>query len=249
MPEGPLNIGVVVPGTNTTMAPEVQAMSPPGATVQRAGLVRGKGPIRADELDAIKAQGATLANELAGAGANIVAYGCTAAGFLDGPEGDARFAETLAEAAGVPAVTTAGSMVDALRQAGVRRPAVVTPYLKDANARLAAFLEACDFEVSDLQSFHAVSVEEYTRIEPEAVHAMALRAAAAGADGIFIACTELRTISVLDRIEADLGRPAISANQATVWACLKRLGRDCRGTAIGSLLKGLAPANLRGSNK
>jgi maleate cis-trans isomerase len=249
MSDDPLNIGVVVPGTNTTMAPEVQAMSPPGTTVHRAGLVRGKGPIRADELDAIKAQGATLANELAAAGAHMVAYGCTAAGFLDGPRGDARFAGTLSEVAGVPAVTTAGAMVAALRQAGVRRPAVVTPYMEDANARLVAFLEACDFEVSDLQSFHAESVEEYTRIEPEAIRAMASRAAAAGGDGVFIACTELRTVPVLEKIEDDLGLPAISANQATVWACLKRLGRDCQGTAIGSLLEGLAPANPLGRSE
>ena len=236
-----LRIGVVVPGTNTTMAPEVQAMAPPGTSVQRAGLVRGTGPIRADELEAIKAQGAVLARDLAAGGADIVAYGCTAAGFLDGPQGDARFAETLAEAAGVPAVTTAGSMVASLRAAGIGRPAVVTPYLEESNVRLAAFLEACGFEVSDLKSFLLANAEDYTRVEPEAIRAMACEAAAAGGDGVFIACTELRTVSVLEKIEDDIDRPAISANQATVWACLKRLGRDCRGSAVGSLLEGLAP--------
>jgi len=223
----PVRVGLIVPGTNTTMTPEFEALSPPGTIVRRAGVVRGKGPITAGELDDFKAKGVALAGELAAAGIDIIAYGCTAAGFLEGPEGDARYAEVLSEAAGVPAVTTAGAMVAALRAAGVERPAVVTPYLEDANARLVSFLETCGLPVSDLRSFNAPDVEAYTRIEPEDIRRMAGKAAAAGGDGVFIACTELRTVPVLGKIGDDLGIPAISANHATVWACFRRLGVDC----------------------
>ena len=37
------------------------------------------------------------------------------------------------------------------------------------------------------------------------------------ADGMFISCTNLRTIDVIARLEAELGVPVISSNLATCW--------------------------------
>ena len=50
---------------------------------------------------------------------DLVIYGCTAAGFLGGPAGNARMVEKLRERTGATVVSTAGAMVDALRHDGV----------------------------------------------------------------------------------------------------------------------------------
>ena len=60
---------------------------------------------------------------------DLVIYGCTAAGFLGGPAGNARMVERLRERTGATVVSTAGAMIDALQSAGVTETAVVTPYL------------------------------------------------------------------------------------------------------------------------
>jgi maleate isomerase len=44
------------------------------------------------------------------------------------------------------------------------------------------------------------------------------------ADAVFIACTALPTLDVLAPLEADLGKPVVSANQATMWGALRLAG-------------------------
>ena len=64
---------------------------------------------------------------------DLVIYGCTAAGFLGGPDEQCRMVERLRERTGAIVVSTAGAMVDALRSGGVSETAVVTPYLQPVN--------------------------------------------------------------------------------------------------------------------
>ena len=43
------------------------------------------------------------------------------------------------------------------------------------------------------------------------------------ADAVFISCTGFRTIENIAKLEADLGKPVISSNQATFADCLRLL--------------------------
>lgn len=56
------------------------------------------------------------------------------------------------------------------------------------------------------------------------------------ADGILIAGTGFRCISILDALEKELKRPVISANQASLWHCLRLSGLQDRVDGYGSLL-------------
>lgn len=58
------------------------------------------------------------------------------------------------------------------------------------------------------------------------------------ADGVLIAGTGFRCVAILDALEQDLGRPVISANQASLWHCLRLSGVNARVTGYGSLLAG-----------
>jgi maleate isomerase len=44
------------------------------------------------------------------------------------------------------------------------------------------------------------------------------------AEAVFISCTGFRAIEHLDMLEADLGKPVFSSNQATFADCLNMLG-------------------------
>ena len=58
---------------------------------------------------------------------------------------------------------------------------------------------------------------------------MAREAGSAGADALFISCTNLPTYDVIPQLEAELRVPVISANQVTMWAALARLGTRAVG--------------------
>jgi maleate cis-trans isomerase len=44
------------------------------------------------------------------------------------------------------------------------------------------------------------------------------------ADGVLIAGTGFRCVGILDALERDLQRPVVSANQASLWHCLRLAG-------------------------
>ena len=79
---------------------------------------------------------------------------------------------------------------------------------------------------------------------PEEVLAFARatwRAAEGRADGMFLSCTNLRTIDVLAPLEQELQAPVISSNVATAWAALRALQVNEARPGFGSLLDGLRP--------
>ena len=214
-----LRVVLVVPATNTTMAPELQAHWPEITEIPRVGVPRPMRPIVVGDLPEYRDNTLNAVAPLASSKPDIVLYGCTTAGFLSGPAGDNDMCQALADAVGVPAVTTASAMVQALRHAGVNRPAIVTPYLQASNDGLRRFLSALGIEIAVLDSFYLKTAEAYDHVTEDQVRELAL---ATGkdpvADGLFIACTQLPTLGILDDLRAKLKKPVWGAIQATAWA-------------------------------
>ena len=59
--------------------------------------------------------------------------------------------------------------------------------------------------------------------EPEEVAALVREADRPEADGLFIACTQVRGLDVAGRLERELAKPVVTANQASLWMCLRAL--------------------------
>ena len=57
------------------------------------------------------------------------------------------------------------------------------------------------------------------------------------ADGVLIAGTGFRCVAIIDALEQALGRPVISANQASLWSCLRKSGVHDTVTGYGRLLE------------
>lgn len=214
----PLRVALMVPANNTTMEQELAAWLPAGSTVTRVGIPRGPGLLTPETIPAYRAAAVALAQQhFSPETHDILAYGCTAAGFISGPQGDAELATELAEVTGLPVVTTARAMVVALQQAGAKRVAVVTPYAKAVNDQLAAFLEDGGIEVVRLASLEAPDVQALGRITAEEVRELAERTMGADCDALFIGCSQLPTQAVLEGLAARFGRPALSSISATAW--------------------------------
>jgi maleate cis-trans isomerase len=43
-------------------------------------------------------------------------------------------------------------------------------------------------------------------------------------EAIFISCTNLRAIEIIQLLEQETGKPVITSNQAAMWHALRRLG-------------------------
>ena len=215
-----LHTGLLVPINNTTMEPELLQWLPGGSTCRRLGIPRGKGMLTPADLPAYLAHTVELARTFATGDTELIAYGCTAAGFMAGPERDAQVAAEISSLTGKPVVTTASAMTAALRDLHARRVTVVTPYLDAVNERLTAFIEASDVAVENLVSFRAETVDALAAITSDQIVDLARTSMSPRSDAMFIACSQLPTRAILGDLEREFGRPVWSSIRATAWAAV-----------------------------
>ncbi|MBI3042643.1 MAG: aspartate/glutamate racemase family protein [Betaproteobacteria bacterium] len=219
--KAPLKVGLMVPMNNTTLEGEMLAWLPKGSTCSTLRIPRGKGLLTSETLPAYKAQALSLAARFASLDLDVVAYGCTAAGFISGPAGDTQLARELAEITGKPVVTTARSMVLALQESKARDIALVTPYLDAVNGQLKAFLSDGGIRVRRFNSFYAANVEELGRIQSGAVARLARETMDGECDALFVACAQLPTYEILEELHKEFGRPILSSNWATTQQAIR----------------------------
>lgn len=229
-------IGLIVPSTNTINEPEFWRLAPKGVTIHtgRATLL-GKATEESyfKMAEAVK----VAADDLATAEVDVVAYGCTSGSIVCSLQ---DIVTDLQQRTKVPAIATAGAVVAALRALGARKVAVATPYVDFVNDSEIKFLQDYGFEVTSMHGLRLGETQEERRgigrVPPEHVYRMALATDRPDADAIFISCTNLATIDMIQQIETDLGKPVVTSNQSCFWACLRMLGLRDRIEGYGKLL-------------
>lgn len=210
-----LKVGLMVPVNNTTMEGELLKWLPADSTVRTLKIPRGPGLLTRETVPVYKQAALDLARQFADHDLDAIVYGCTAAGFIYGPAGDAELAGQLADVTGLPVTTTARAMVDSLQQSGAREIAVVTPYHDAINEQLTAFLAASHIHVRALSTFRAASVDELGRITAEQVAERARQTMTGDCDALFIGCSQLPTHAILENLKRELGCPVESSIHAT----------------------------------
>ena len=169
---------------------------------------------------------------------DAVMWACTSGSFVFGPEGAAEQARGLATAAGVPASSTSFAFVEAARTLGVRRVAVAASYPEDVAGHFAAFLTAGGLEVVGLSAGGIRTAAEVGALPEDAVLRLAAAHDHPGAQAILVPDTAMRTIALVERLESQLGKPVLTANQVTVWHGLRLAGDTRSRPGLGTLFSG-----------
>lgn len=157
----------------------------------------------------------------------VVAYACTSGSFVGGVAGERHMCRAMAEAGSIPSVTTSGALLEALGAVGATRIALVTPYTKSVTDALETYLAEAGVTVTGRE--YLGLTREIWRVPYRDVVDMARSAVVGTADALFISCTNLPTYDVIPQLEAELRMPVLSANQVTMWAALRHLGKPAVG--------------------
>ena len=162
------------------------------------------------------------ARSLMAAHPSAVLYACTSGSFVGGRAGERALREAIEDAAGIPAVTTSGAMLAALETLGVQHVAIATPYDRPVSDQLAKFVTESGFDV--VGGAYLGLSSKIAQVDSATVLRLTQAADSEEAEVVFLSCTNLRTIDVLARLEEDLGKPVLSANQVSLWAALRAGG-------------------------
>lgn len=214
-------IGLIIPSSNTTMEVEFARHLPEGASVHSTRLHLER--VTVEELAEMALKAEEAAQLLADAQVDIIVYGCTTGSLIKGKGYDLELERRLREVTGIPALTTAHAVLEALRARRLKKIAVATPYIEKVNEREREFLTANGFEVMAIRGLGLLRNLEIGLQDPHVVYKLGkeLMEEHPEAEGLFISCTNLRTFEVLRSLEDELGKPVISSNQATLWCVLR----------------------------
>ncbi len=224
-----IRVMIVLPENNSTIEPEISALCPALTPLAVARVKRPPRTLLPEDLpayaDATLDAIAPFATE--DKPWDLVIYGCTAAGFLGGPDSNARMVERLHERTGATVISTAGAMADVLRADGVTETAVVTPYLEPVNDGLRRYLESSGINVETLNSFFCKTTAELGAVTEDQVIELARQTVTPSSKSLFLACSQLPTLRAVPQLRREFGIPVWSSISATAWAGAKA------ATAIG----------------
>lgn len=233
-------IGLVVPATDRVSEPAFAEMLAGHPVSVVASRVASEDTVSMATLsrmvDDLSRATALL---LPGGRIDVVAFSCTSGTVAAGVDAVARAID--AAKPGVPFTTPITAAVAAFRRLGAGRIAVLTPYVDEVNAAIHGFLTEAGLEIVEFGSFHLQTEPEISSVPPEAIVVAGQSIAAPRAEALFISCTALQGHAAIAPLEAAIGRPVVTSNQAQVWEALSLLdyGRPLHG--YGRLLESLAP--------
>jgi maleate isomerase len=199
-----------------------------------------------EELEKMELGAEDASTLLADAHVDIIAYGCTSGSLFRGVGHDFEISKSITEKTGLPAVTTAGSVLDALKFLKAWTISVATPYINEINNLEKEFLLGNGFEVLQIKGLGIEDNLTIGRIQGQEIIELAREANHPRAQAIFISCTNLPTIDIIPQLEETLGKPVISSNTATLWSMLRKIDQDCSWIDCGRLFKSQARRDTRG---
>lgn len=169
-------------------------------------------------------------------GFDVIGYACTSAATLIG---DDRVAAGIHTAhPGMATANPINSAIAAFSALGAKRLAIVTPYTAQVTAPVVARFTDAGFSVGAVGSFLESSDFTVARITEASVAAGVRQVAdEADCDAIFVSCTSLRAFGIIAELEAELGKPVVSSNQALLWRLLRLAGVDDAIPGFGALLQ------------
>jgi maleate isomerase len=230
-----LRVGLLVPSSNTTMEPDFYAMAPIGVTTHTARMRLSE--VTAEALIRMAEDTERAASLLADTGIDIIVYGCTTGSLVGGVQWEEDLVTRIEKGTGIPAVSTSSAVIDALRTLGVKRIGVATPYSEELNNLEKKFLVDLGFQVTAMRGLGLLDNLEIGRVGRETLEEL-VRSVAEEADAVFISCTNLPAVGLIEGFEKEYDKPVVTSNQASMWAALRgRVSPRIQG--FGSLMRNL----------
>lgn len=230
-------IGLIVPSSNVTMEIEVPAMLQHAVTEPLSfhSSRMAMRQVSAEELKDMDKQSERCAAELSDARCEVLAYACLVAVMVQGAGAHRLVEERLAKVCrsrglSIPVISSAGALVNTAKKLGVKRVALVAPYMPALTDTVISYFKGEGIEVSSSVSLSVSDNYEVGCIPGDRLRAAVNQLNLDKADVLILsACVQMPSLPLLESIEDQVGLPVITAASATSAAILHALGQDARG--------------------
>jgi maleate cis-trans isomerase len=231
-------LGFLVPPGNPTVETEMIAMAPEAVSLHfhrmaargTPGSLEGQTERNRSMIESID----EAAELLAMVKPDVIVVAHTATSYHLGRGGEADLIDRLERSTGRHLVTAFGSVVRALERLKVRKLALGAPYSPEVTLQGKAHLEAHGLEIVKFDNLK--DIDNIYDTTAEQAYRLARAVDTDDAEAVFLSGTGMPTVSVLEMLEQDLGKPVISSASAMMWHALRLTGIGQPIASFGRLL-------------
>ena len=166
---------------------------------------------------------------------NTIAYGCTSGTIAIGE--DKVKEKILLAKPGCYVTTPVTSAIKAFQQMNIKKIALFTPYPDAINKTILEYFTKKNIEVSSFASLNLNLDTEFANVDPNYILEISSKLETKNADALFISCTALPVLNILDKLEQTIKKPVLSSNQTLIWDTIRSIGYKSPIKGYGKLLE------------
>jgi maleate isomerase len=164
---------------------------------------------------------------------DCVAYGCTSGTIAAGYDAIQKKIKDAKPEAIVTTPSTAS--IKALKKLDIKKVAIFTPYSKKLNDEVLNFFKKENFEIKANSYFNIESDIDIGKVDPNYLYEVLLKMDLNGAEALFVSCTALPVLSIINKLEKKLNKVVLSSNQTLIWDSLNAIGYKNNIEGFGKL--------------
>ena len=167
---------------------------------------------------------------------DCVVYGCTSGTIAAGYNSIKKKIKLAKPGAKVTTPSTAAS--NAFRKLNVSKVAIFTPYSKKLNDEVVDYFKKENFIITS-NAYFDISIDgDIAKIDPDHLFDVISNMELKGAEAVFLSCTNLPALSIIEKLEKKLNKIVLCSNQVLIWDTLRNIGKNNSVQGFGKLLSG-----------
>ena len=164
---------------------------------------------------------------------DCVVYACTSGTIAAGYNSIEKKVKIAKPEAKVTTPSTAA--IKALKKLKIQKLSIFTPYSKRLNDEVVEYFKKENFEVTSNSYFDIESDIDIGKVDQNYLYEVLSKIDLKDADALFVSCTALPVLPIIDKLEKKLNKAVLSSNQALIWDTLENIGKNNSVKGFGKL--------------
>ena len=166
---------------------------------------------------------------------DCVVYGCTSGTIAAGHASIEQRVKDAKPMADVSTPSTAA--IKALKKMNIQKVSIFTPYSKKLNDDVLDYFKSEGFEVTSNLYFDIQDDYDIGKVDQNYLFEVLSKIDLNGAEALFVSCTALPVLEIIDKLEKKLNTIVLSSNQALIWDTLVKIKKNNSVEGFGKLFQ------------
>ena len=119
----------------------------------------------------------------------------------------------------------------------IKKISVFTPYPESVNKTVFEYFAKENIEVLSCSSFNLDSDLDIGKVDPNYLSEILLKMDTGNADALFVSCTALPVLEILDQVENGIKKTVLCSNQTLIWDSIRSVGYGNKIDGYGALFR------------